>query len=706
MDNKVLYLPGLREDLQILEGPKQEDGSDGWVVYDPLRNRYFSLGFKGLRLIRAWKKNCEVNAFIRYVSDYFSLDVSKGEVEGFVHFLQINELVLVEDKVGLDSLIRKGMVEKNWLSWIIHNYLFIKIPLFRPDELLDRTVPWINNFLDRRIIILIRVLGIIGVFLVIRQWEEFKSTFLYFFSWDGFAFYLITLLFIKSGHELGHAFAAKRRGCKVSSMGVAFLVLFPVLYTDTTDAWRLKNHRERLAIVIAGIKVEVHIAMLATFCWSFFPDGLARSAAFFIATTSWITSLAVNLSPFMRFDGYYFLSDWLKAENLQPRAFAMGRWGLREWLFGFKENPPENLSTVRKRIFIGYAWCTWIYRFFLFLGIAVLVYYFVFKALGIILFLVEIIWFILLPIYSEVLQWYRRRANISWNSCTARTVFLLFSLFILISVPWTNSLAFQAVIVPHKMIDIYPPESSVITHVNVNPGDQVQAGDVLFVLDSPVLKKEYQLLLQQIMLKKKLLKRQVGADANRASLEIIKQQIGELSSRLSGIHLKIQRLTIIAPYSGRITRIADLHDGIWISKNKPIAVLASDTEIKIHAMIPEDLLNKIALGAKALFIPSTGDMGKINISVSSIDKTAVIELPYPAMASIYGGEIPVRTLNNGEDSLYPKQAYYRVVLNPIEELSMPSWHIDGVVHIEGDSVSWLQKVITGFGALLIRESGF
>lgn len=706
MENSALHLPELREDLQILEGPKQEDGSDGWMIYDPLRNCYFSLGLKGIRLIRAWKSNCEINTFIHYVGDHFNLDVSKEEVEGFIGFLQVNELIVVKNRGELNYLARKGMTKKNWLSWIIHNYLFIKIPLIRPDALLESAVPWVNNLLDRRLIYLVRILGVIGVFLVIRQWEEFKSTFLYFFSWNGFAFYLITLLFIKSGHELAHAFAAKRRGCKVSSMGVAFLVLFPVLYTDTTDAWRLKKHRERLAIVIAGVKFEIHIAMLATFCWSFLPDGIARSAAFFIATTSWVTSLAVNLSPFMRFDGYYFLSDWLKAENLQPRAFAMGRWGLREWLFGFKENPPESLSIARRRIFIGYAWCTWVYRFFLFLGIALLVYYFVFKVLGIILFFIEIIWFILLPVYSEILQWYKRRANISWNYYTVRTVFLLFPSLVLISVPWANSLAFQAVVVPHKMIDIYPPASSRITHIGVDPGDQVQTGDVLFVLDSPVLKKEYQLLHQQVILKRKLLKRQAGSDVNRASLEVIKKQIEELNSRLNGVRSKIQRLTITAPYSGRITKVANFHNGMWIPRNKPIAVLASDTEVKIHAMIPEDLLYKISLGAQALFISSSEGMGGINMSVSSIDETAVIELPYPIMASVYGGRIPVRVLNDGEESLYPKKAYYSVVLSPKEGLLLPPWRTDGVVHIEGDSVSWLQKVITGFGALVIRESGF
>lgn len=46
------------------------------------------------------------------------------------------------------------------------------------------------------------------------------------------------------------------------------------------------------------------------------PDGTARSAAFMLATTTWVATLALNASPFMRFDGYFILSDWLDLPNL------------------------------------------------------------------------------------------------------------------------------------------------------------------------------------------------------------------------------------------------------------------------------------------------------------------------------------------------------------------------------------------------------
>ena len=103
--------------------------------------------------------------------------------------------------------------------------------------------------------------------------------------------------------------------------------------------------------------------------WSFAPDGILKSILFIIATTSWISSLLINISPFLRFDGYYALSDLSDSKNLQPRSFAMAKWFVRKNILGLEEVKPEILSKFKENFFIIYAISTWIYRFFLFLGI-------------------------------------------------------------------------------------------------------------------------------------------------------------------------------------------------------------------------------------------------------------------------------------------------------------------------------------------------
>jgi putative peptide zinc metalloprotease protein len=84
------------------------------------------------------------------------------------------------------------------------------------------------------------------------------------------------------------------------------------------------------------------IAAWALLAWVWLPEGAPKSMAFLLATTTWVSTLAINASPFMRFDGYFLLSDFLQMPNLHSRAFALARWDIREKLFKLGE-PPRSL---------------------------------------------------------------------------------------------------------------------------------------------------------------------------------------------------------------------------------------------------------------------------------------------------------------------------------------------------------------------------
>ena len=251
-----------------------------------------------------------------------------------------------------------------------------------------------------------------------RQWDLFTASFLHFFSIEGAFTYGAALAAVKVLHELGHGYMAARFGCRVPSMGVIFLVMFPVLYTDVTDAWRLQSRRQRLLIDAAGIIVELAVACVATFLWAFLPDGPARSVCFRAGDDKLGDELLINLNPLMRFDGYYIMSDMIRIDNLAPRAFDLGRWRVREILFGLGQPCPEALPRRMVTVLIFYAWATWIYRLILFTGIALMVYHLVFKALGLVLFLVEIICFIVLPVMREMGHWWRIAPPIRRNART------------------------------------------------------------------------------------------------------------------------------------------------------------------------------------------------------------------------------------------------------------------------------------------------
>ena len=334
------------------------------------------------------------------------------------------------------------------------------------------------------------LISVLGLYLTSRQWDVFATTFLDFFSIEGAALFAVSLAGIKVLHELGHAYTATRWGVRVNTMGVAFMLMMPILYTDVTDAWRLRSRRARLQIAAAGMTVELALAGIATFLWAFLPDGPARSVAFVVATTSWILSLAVNLNPFMRFDGYYLLADAWRMENLQPRAFALARWWLRETLFGFGIEPPEQLPRGKRRLVIAYGIGVWIYRLVLFLGIALIVYHMFFKVLGVILFAVEIIWLILMPVLREIAEWIKMRKRIVRAPRAAVTAGIVVVLVTLFFLPWSSTVRVPAVALPEKDFALYPPRPARIVSLNLEDGAHVAAGASLAVLHSPNLDHE------------------------------------------------------------------------------------------------------------------------------------------------------------------------------------------------------------------------
>ena len=302
-----MTVPYLRQDLKLSEGPKKEDGSPSWLLYDSLRNKYFSINKNAFDLLNNWSSGSQLDDFIKKINE-INLLVSEEEINEFINFLDQNNLTIKKTSEEVKSLVvQKNKTNKHWLLKLIHNYLFFKIPLVRPGTWLQRSLPialFLSSLTVRRIIY---GLGIIGIFLTITNYEKFLSTFSYFYNINGLILFGITIVFVKALHELGHAYVATYYKCKVSSIGLAMLVFFPFLYTDTSDAWKLTDHRKRLLINFAGMLTELHLALIATFAWAVFPEGIMKSAAFFIATSSWISSLLINISPFMRFDGYYVL---------------------------------------------------------------------------------------------------------------------------------------------------------------------------------------------------------------------------------------------------------------------------------------------------------------------------------------------------------------------------------------------------------------
>lgn len=697
-------LPKLRQDLKILKTSAGEDGSKRWLLFDPIQNKYFTITVDTFELISKWNENKTGSEFLAnlqkegYEFDQVSLDT-------FIYFIVANGLTITDNHEGVVRLVKTSqLAKKSIFKWLIHNYLFIRVPIFKPDKWLSDNLHLVHFFYSNIWRNIVFFLGFIGIILVLRSWDAYISTFQHFFSKEGLFFYFISLLFIKSLHELGHAFTAKKYGCKIPTMGVAFLVLFPVLYTDTTDSWKLKSKHKRLKIVLAGIKVELYLAMLATFLWSFTPDGIINSILFMIATTSWITSILLNISPFMRFDGYYALSDWSASENLQPRSFAMAKWYIRKNLLGLREEAPEYLSAKKRNFFIIYAILTWIYRFFLFLGIAVLVYYFAFKVLGIILFLVEIFWFILLPIYKELKIWWNKKENVTLNKNNKTSIVVFLMLIFIFFVPWNTKINLPAILQVANYTDIYASKESQIVSINFKSGDHVKKGDVLLLLESPNLSLSIEKSKQEIETIKLELKKQAGSKEVLANVFLLEENLIRKKNELEGFLSINAKLTLVAPFDGYIY-FNDIY-GVsqWVNPKEPILSIYDPNDLKIKAFCPEGRIQDIDINSASHFISNLGEVDTIDVDINSISEVSTPYLIYPELSSEYGGDIATR--NDSHKRMYSEEAYYQINAAVLSRNRTFKIRTKGTLVVSGVSRSIAKIFLLKFVSVLIRESGF
>lgn len=365
-----------------------------------------------------------------------------------------------------------------------------------------------------------------------------------------------------------------------------------------------------------------------------------------LATTTWVMSLAVNMSPFMRFDGYYFLSDLLGAANLQPRAFAIAKHQLRALLFGFADPKPEELPRWLERTMVFYAVGTWIYRLTLFFGIALLVYHAFFKVLGIFLFCVEISVFILLPIMKELKVW----AVGIFEGKAGRRVWLfpalLAALAVLLFWPWQTDVTAPAVIRPAQAASLYAPQASQVKRVLAQNGAEVKKGDLLFELASP----ETAHALEKLRDDKALLDWRISFlrlnRERRAEVPVAEREKRMLERRIREYEDKAAALTVRAPFDGIFSdSLEKLHVGEWVREGERLGVVtgaccSNPGDSLAEGFVSEDDLARIEKGDKAVFMPEDPFAQPMPLVLEAIDYMAARHLEdYPELASVYGGGI-------------------------------------------------------------------
>jgi len=681
------------------------DGQPSWTLHDPVRNLFFSLDWLTFEILSLWSK-ANIDAIVDEISGNTTLHPDGEDVDSVIRFLAGNQL-LVPEEVGASAKMadRFRKSKGTWLNWLLHHYLFFRVPLVRPDKWLGRNVHRVNIFSSKGFHRLTFIALLFGLLEIYREWGRFSSTLVDTLSLQGMLGYGVTLTIVKVMHELGHAFSAKRYGCRIPAMGVAFLVMWPVAYTDTNDVWKLSKRRQRLNVAAAGVATELTIAAWAALCWGLLPEGMPKTIAFMLATTIWIASLAINSSPFMRFDGYYLVSDLLGVPNLHARSFALARWDLRERLFKLGEPIPEIFPAARSRLLIVFAWLTWIYRITLFLGIAALVYHFFIKAVGILLFIVEMGWFVLLPFIHEFKEWRMRwpvikKSRRAWKSGAVAALVLL--IFVL---PWPTRISSSGLLKPADIFPVYAPAGAQIAEVPKANGSVVSAGDVIVQLASADIQRRWQKANAKINASRWQAD-VAGVDSEqRQNLQVLQEESVSAEAELASVQADLDLYAPKAPFTGRLVDVdPDMKRGDWVSRNEKLGALVKDGHWIVETYLDEELIRRIAVGNKARFMADGHEGGFLSLVVSTVDSDATRVLPDAQLTTHNGGSVLTREKNGQQ---VPERATYRVVLDVKDEIGQlkgMSWR--GQVAIQGAWEAPGTRFLRAAINVLWREAGF
>ena len=694
-------VPALREDLRLHTAAPQDDGSPCWTIQDPITNQFYLIGWLEFELLSRWRLGDKAK-ILTLTNQETPLDASEEELETLLEFLTRSKLVVLRGYEATAALIEESKKRKLpiWKQ-LLHNYLFFRVPIFHPDRFLDATYPYVKGIFSQTALFVLIIAALAAFYLTVQQVDLFAATFIDTLTLEGIAGYMVALIITKSLHELGHAYTATHFSTRVSHMGVAFVVMWPMLYTDTGETWRLKRSKHRLGIASAGVVTELSVAVLALLAWNLAPEGALRNGLFFLATTAWVISLLINVSPFLRFDGYYILSDVLNIPNLHQRAGDTAKTWIRRTLLGWQTEYAEPMSARRRRFYINFAIATWIYRLIVFIGIAAAVYYFFFKALGIILGIVEIWWFILRPVLNEFSVWREGWAATRFSRKLVM-VSVAAGMIAVLSVPWKSSTAVPALLESEQASAIYATGSGQLVRLP-QEGLFYQAGDPLFEIHDPGLSWSVAIAESRKEAIEAQLTSLVGLSGGEAERKGLLEQWKKFDAEEKKARAQIDRLVVRAPISGTLTDLDPLLvAGVFVNDAEPLASLMAPNEMILEAYVSQDEVALIDVGNAVRFFAASNPTLPLSGEVLSINQQRTTKLPSPALSATFGGEILVEV---GDESLMPASTLYGVKIKLAQLPEQSSVGVGSAV-ISTQSRSLIERMFNAVASVFVREISF
>src|SRR5438093_4740437 len=339
----ILSPPKLRSDLTVSH--QQTAAGTVLVVKDPVSSDFFRFRAVEQFVARQLDGQTPLEAVRQRTEKEFGGSLSPEALSAFIKILNQNGLL----ESG-ESTKRNGTADRRRIRG---SPLYFRVKVFDPNRLMARLVRRARCFFTPHFLALSATLILLAAGITVLNWSDLGENVSRLYRLSAVPLLVTIVLVVGSAHEFAHGLTCKYFGGEVHEMGFALIYFQPALYCNVSDAWLFPEKSKRLWVGFAGPYFELFLWALAVLAWRLTDvETWINYVALIVMTSSGIKTL-LNFNPFIKYDGYYLLSDYVEIPNLRRKSFRyVGN--LIERLFGFGGPIAGEITPRERRIRLAY----------------------------------------------------------------------------------------------------------------------------------------------------------------------------------------------------------------------------------------------------------------------------------------------------------------------------------------------------------------
>jgi putative peptide zinc metalloprotease protein len=522
------------------------------------------------------------------------------------------------------------------------NPFWIKLPLLRPDRMLQAILPLTSWLFSPFMTVLGLLVISLGLVVIATCWGEFVASSQLIFSPHNWLLMALVWGVLKLVHETAHGLVCKRYGGEVREAGIILILLAPAAFVDVTSCWRFPSKWQRIHVAVAGMFCELVLAALAAIVWTQVDSTILRHLLFNTIVMASFSTLVFNANPLMRFDGYYILADFLEIPNLASEGMRfVRRLGAR--LFFGQVPVSRDLLGSRGWIVRVYGIAAWLWRLFvcasLLAAASVL-----FKGAGLALGAFGAASWFGKPLVHTARELLRQSREVPLRVLRAAvvTATLAGALYVvLVLLPWPAPVTAPVVVEYTDQSIVRSRCDGFVAKIHVHNGMHVQPGDILLDLKNDELETEF-LELQSSISQADVTHRTALHEHEASQAQVALRNRQAMVERLAEIEERRAGLRVYAPVAGRVVA-RDLHNalGTYVEEGAELLTVADEGHKELLVSIGHAQINDIAPLVGQVVSFRMGDFQLYEGTLTQLEPRASRQLPHPALSATVGGDLPV-----------------------------------------------------------------